>query len=203
MSVNGARVPTTRIISKMHERRTEGESLSIRPAELQDAPAIARIHIRSWQVAYRGQLPGTFLDSLDSDLERRTSQWERNIATAADRGWTQLVGEHAGAVVGFVTFGRPDDPQEDPTVGQLHAIYLDPTYWNQGYGRALFAAAESGLAEARYRGALLWVLETNARARRFYERAGWIADGTKKVEARGNVELREARYRRGFAMVER
>jgi hypothetical protein len=40
------------------------------------------------------------------------------------------------------------------------------------------------------------VLETNARARRFYEIAGWMADGGTKVEHRGEVELREIRYRR-------
>jgi hypothetical protein len=39
------------------------------------------------------------------------------------------------------------------------------------------------------------VLEINARARRFYEIAGWWADGTTKTEQRSGVELREVRYR--------
>lgn len=42
--------------------------------------------------------------------------------------------------------------------------------------------------------ATLWVLETNERARRFYEIAGWLPDGATKTEMRGSVELREVRY---------
>lgn len=45
------------------------------------------------------------------------------------------------------------------------------------------------------RGAILWVLESNARARRFYERAGWRPDGGTKIESRGEIELHEVRYR--------
>jgi GNAT superfamily N-acetyltransferase len=97
-----------------------------------------------------------------------------------------------------VTFGPPDAPSI-PGAGELYAIYLDPAHWGRGYGRALMRAAERGLAEAGFSKAYLWVLETNARARRFYEIAGWAADGGTKVEHRGTVELREVRYRRDLA----
>jgi hypothetical protein len=45
----------------------------VRPATVEDAPAIAAIHVRVWQYAYRGIVPDSFLDSLSS--ERRTDQW--------------------------------------------------------------------------------------------------------------------------------
>jgi len=94
-----------------------------------------------------------------------------------------------------VTFGPPDAASV-PGAGELYAIYLDPSHWGRGYGRALMHAAERGLAEAGFEEAHLWVLDTNARARRFYEIAGWSADGGRKTEHRGDVELREVRYRR-------
>jgi hypothetical protein len=53
-----------------------------------------------------------------------------------------------------------------------------------------------GLAEGGFTAATLWVLGTNVRARRFYEIAGWVADGAVKTDHRGDVELREVRYRR-------
>lgn len=151
--------------------------------------------MRTWQVAYRGQLPDDLLDALPAEIEQRTAFWERTVRGAATRRRHQLVALDGDRVVGFVTFG-PQEPVDDPNVGELYAIYLDPSYWGRGYGRALFSAAERGLKEDGYAAAMLWVLETNARARRFYEIAGWIADGGKRTEHRGDVELREVCYRR-------
>jgi ribosomal protein S18 acetylase RimI-like enzyme len=51
------------------------------------------------------------------------------------------------------------------------------------------------LRQRGYRAAVLWVLESNARARRFYEIAGWRSDGTIQTERSSGVELREMRYR--------
>ncbi|MGH2451769.1 MAG: GNAT family N-acetyltransferase [Candidatus Limnocylindria bacterium] len=167
----------------------------IRPAEQRDAAALARLHVRTWQVAYRGQLPDSFLDALDAEVDQRTSRWERSIADATSRRWVQLVAEAGDRVVGFVTFGPSGDEPIDPRIGEIYAIYVDPSYWDRGYGRALFTTAVDGLIDAGFGEATLWVLGTNARARRFYEVAGWVADGAVKTEHRNDVELREVRYR--------
>lgn len=170
--------------------------VSIRPAEPRDAAAIARAHVASWQVAYRGQVPDAYLDGLTSDLERRTSLWQRSIPEASSRRRTILVAEDGGSIAGFISFGPSEDEPIDPQVGQVYAIYLDPTYWGRGAGRDLMNRALAGLREAGFREAILWVLGTNQRARRFYEIAGWSADGGEKTEPRGDFELKEARYRR-------
>ena len=63
----------------------------------------------------------------------------------------------------------------------LEAIYVRPSSWGGGLAVELHDAA---VAELRARGvarARLWVLEGNARARRFYERLGWSPDGTSRV----------------------
>jgi ribosomal protein S18 acetylase RimI-like enzyme len=171
---------------------------SIRPAEPRDAAAIARIHIRTWQIAYRGQLPDAFLDALDTEIEERTSRWQGFIAGAQARGWVQLVTEDEDQVVGFVTFGPSEEKTDDARIGEVYAIYVDPSHWDRGHGRALFTAAMRGLTETGFSAATLWVLETNARARRFYESAGWSADGATKTDHRGDIELREVRYRRAL-----
>lgn len=170
--------------------------MTIRRAVPDDAAAIARVHVRTWQAAYRGLLPDQLLDGLDAELEGRTSWWRRRIADAGGRGQVQLVAEHGSVVVGFVAFGPPEDEPRDARVGQVYAIYVDPEHWGDGHGRALFAAAEGGLAEAGFTEATLWVLATNVRARRFYEIAGWRPDGAAKTERRGEVDLHEVRYRR-------
>ena len=57
------------------------------------------------------------------------------------------------------------------------------------------AAATEGLASLGYKDATLWVLDSNRRARRFYEKAGWAEDGTTKMDDSLGITLSEVRYR--------
>jgi RimJ/RimL family protein N-acetyltransferase len=59
-------------------------------------------------------------------------------------------------------------------------------------------ASVDATLSADYGAALLWVLEDNPRARRFYERAGWAPDGVRKAEERLGVRAAEVRYRKDF-----
>lgn len=147
--------------------------------EPRDAAAVARVHISSWQVAYRGQLPDAFLDQLTTEIDQRTARWAGFISEAASRRWTQLVAEEGGRVTGFVTFGPSRD---EANVGEVYAIYVDPEHWDRGHGRALLSVAVGGLVDAGYQEATLWVLSSDARARRFYHIAGWVSDGAVKTE---------------------
>ena len=99
----------------------------------------------------------------------------------------------AGArTLGFASTGPSRD---EPGVGELYAIYVDPDEWSRGAGRALIARAEERLAE-EYAEATLWVLEDNPRARRFYEAAGWRTDGARQAVERLGVSPPEIRYRK-------
>jgi L-amino acid N-acyltransferase YncA len=168
---------------------------AIREARSEDAPAIARVHIRSWQQAYRGQLPDAFLAALDAGLERRTRNWAAQIAGAGQGGRRVLVAEQDTSLVGFVAFGPAEGEAQELNLGEVYAIYLDPAHWSRGYGRSLFQAAIDGMRAAGFKEAVLWVLDSNQRARRFYEIAGWKADGQSKTEERGEAVLNEVRYR--------
>lgn len=77
----------------------------------------------------------------------------------------------------------------------MYALYVAPAWWSTGAGRALMGSALSALATNGYRRAVLWVLADNARARRFYDRAGFGADGgTNILTGLGGVlELRYSR----------
>jgi ribosomal protein S18 acetylase RimI-like enzyme len=162
----------------------------IRPASPGDALAIETIRVRSWQTAYRHVFPAGDLDALPIDPER----WRSRILVPPP-GWTTIVCESDGGVVGFASTGPSRDEDE---VGELYAIYVDPDAWSTGAGRGLMAAAEAALARD-YDAALLWVLENNPRARGFYERAGWAPDGVRKAEERFGVRASEVRYRKDFA----
>ncbi|HEX6488576.1 MAG TPA: GNAT family N-acetyltransferase [Candidatus Dormibacteraeota bacterium] len=160
-------------------------------ATAEDGARLAWVHIRAWQQAYAGQLPDAYLDGLMGGLDQRVARWQEWLVSNRP-----LVAE-AGAdgVIGFAFWGGSLDEGEAPTTAQLWAIYLLAEYWGRGVGRSLMEAAASSMREAGYQEANLWVLDSNVRARRFYEAAGWTADGAAKVEDHDGVELREVRYR--------
>ena len=143
---------------------------------------------RGWQVAYRHIFPvaeltqGGFIQ-----LER----WRARLADPPP-GWATFVAERDDAVVGFAAVGPSRDERG---IGELYAIYVEPAAWSTGAGRALIERGEEQLRD-EYREATLWVLEDNPRARTFYERAGWLPDGARKVEERWGVRAPEVRYRK-------
>jgi putative acetyltransferase len=82
---------------------------------------------------------------------------------------TVLVDERDGEVVGVVLVDGC----------WLHGFYVRPEHWGTGVARCLHDAALAALADCPE--VKLWVLEENHRARRFYEREGWRANGETRV----------------------
>jgi ribosomal protein S18 acetylase RimI-like enzyme len=147
----------------------------IRDATPQDAEAIAGIHVRAWQSAYRGQLSDEYLDGLR--VEDRL-EMHRAALRSPPPDYRMWVAEDDGRPVGFAVSGKSQDADAEERTAELYAIYLEPDRMGTGAGRALFEHAVDDLRERGFRAATLWVLETNERARRFYEIAGWKHDGT-------------------------
>ena len=170
-----------------------GQSFSVRTAKQGDAPAIAAIHVESWRVAYRGLVPDDALATLSlTDFEAR---WLERLGGGERAHERTLVVESEGEVVGFAATGPCRDEEIDPgKLIELYAIYVHPDTWGQGHGRQLLNRTMADLMKTGHESLMLWVLEENLRARRFYEAAGFAADGTTKVKPRGEVQLREVRY---------
>jgi GNAT superfamily N-acetyltransferase len=169
---------------------------SVRPATLADAEGIGLVHVRSWQSAYRGKMPQDHLDGLDP--VRRAEVWRGIMEeTEPSRGGVRVAVAAGGGIAGFASFGPSRDSDTDPRVtGEVFAIYADPDAWGTGAGRALMASAVAELARLGYASAILWVLDTNDRARRFYALAGWQEDGASKTEGIRGFDITEVRYRR-------
>jgi GNAT superfamily N-acetyltransferase len=161
--------------------------MQVRIARGTDATAVERIRVDAWRVAYRKLLPPDELDAMAVDPTRWLVRFE-----TPPTGWTGLVAERDGQVIGFAVVGPSRDESE---VGELYAIYVAPAAWSTGAGRALIEGAERQLA-TEYDVATLWVLKGNDRACRFYERSGWSPDGATKTEERWGVPSPELRYRK-------
>jgi ribosomal protein S18 acetylase RimI-like enzyme len=164
---------------------------TVRPAVPADAPAIARVHVASWRAAYRGIIPQQVLDELDE------AEWAaRHRAHLQDAAAAQviLVCEQDGAIIAFLTHGPPRDADVPPRSGELHALYADPAVWGTGAGRALTEAALDALRAAGCDEAVVWVLDDNARGRRFYELAGFTLE--RSGVPLGQWDVSQSRYRK-------
>jgi GNAT superfamily N-acetyltransferase len=153
----------------------------IRPGTSADAEGVARVQVETWQAAYAHALPPEQLQafSMEEAVERH-------------RRWPPtFVAEDGDRIVGFVSVGSSRDPGTD---GELFAIYVHPEHWGTGAGRKLIEAGEEELRSLGHRDAILWVLDDNPRARRFYEIAGWSADGAAREITVFGFEVAEVRY---------
>jgi ribosomal protein S18 acetylase RimI-like enzyme len=163
----------------------------LRLAEPEDAMDVARVHVRSWQQAYRGLLPDEYLDGLRAaDRAARYDLANRDVLKPVS-----IVVIDERQICGFATIAPARDAELSGH-GELCALYVDPEYWGQGVGCALMAAARAHLVEAGFRKAALWVMAGNARAERFYRIDQWMPDGSRRTDVVWGVTVEEIRYRR-------
>ena len=165
----------------------------LRPAEPNDALAVARVHVRSWQVAYRTLIPDDFLARLRP--EDRAARYD--FATSDDRKPRTILAVAGRDILGFATTS-PSRDTDMPDHGELCALYVDPPHWGRGIGVALISAARARFTALGFRNALLWVLAGNIRAERFYRTDLWTPDGARRTDSRRGVTLHEVRYQRAL-----
>ena len=157
--------------------------VNLRTATLSDAAAVARVHHTTWVTTYGPILPPEFWAT--ATLERRTRTWERWLRNGA----APVVAEVDGEVIGIAMSG--DAVEQDDVLPvrdrQLYLLYVLAAYHGAGVGQALLdAVVPPGT------GAQLWVAEDNPRARRFYERNGFVLEGARVVDA-STADLAEVR----------
>jgi ribosomal protein S18 acetylase RimI-like enzyme len=168
---------------------------SVRAATVLDAPELAAIHARSWQAAYQDLLPQEFLSKLD--LSNGTEQWERALRAAEWPKAGVMVAVPGPEMVGFARFAPARDSGEDTTlVAEIRQIYIAPEVWGRGLGKRLMSTALARIASSGYSQATLWVLDSNSRARRFYERCGWRQDGASRCNDSYGFPIADVRYRK-------
>ena len=142
-------------------------AITIRPARPDDADGIARVYIDSWHDTYAGVLPAQLLCAMTP-----TGQSARWQATIRARGREHvLVAESADfGIVGMASFG----PARDGAAGfdgEVYTLYVDPSFFNRGVGKALLRGAFDDLRRRGYSSCIIWAHARNP-ARFFYEAMG-------------------------------
>ncbi len=179
-------------------------AIDIRAATRDDADAITDVQVASWRAGYAHVFPDTILYADDFDATRRTfwNNWRfapgHRIAVAV-----QSVNGRNAKIVGFSSYGPERERARGFTGrGEVWAFYFHPSLWGTGAATELIEYVEGRLLAEGFDHAVLWVLDDNPRARRFYEKHGWAPTG---IEASFDdycaVPVPEVEYRKALSAV--
>ncbi len=177
----------------MTRRKPRGfaEGVQVRLATPSDAPAIAEIHVASWQVAYRGLFPDEALDRLS--VAARLAEWTHLLSDASIAAWVCVPDRR---VTGFVSICPSRDADApSPQFVEIATLYIRPDAWGAGHGRALCQAVFEHLRRTPAQAVIVWALTGNIPARRFYEMLGFKPDDAQRDITMYGTTLPELRYR--------
>lgn len=160
--------------------------MTIREARLEDAEAIARVHVASWKTTYPGLVPQAHLDALR--VEDGIVRWQERLD---GHGPLTLVAEDEAAVFGFASGGAMLHPI-DGFDGELAAIYLLASHQGRGAGAKLVREIARGLRDQGFRSMVVWALRENP-ACGFYERMGGVRVAEQPIEI-GGLTLPEVAF---------
>ncbi|HUU63638.1 MAG TPA: GNAT family N-acetyltransferase [Dehalococcoidia bacterium] len=151
---------------------------------------MARVHVASWQTAYRGMIQELVLKDFTID------KWEDHFQKAITEKTEEIVvTEEHGNVLGYTIIGpsRDEDIGKE-NCGEVWGLYISPDHWRKGLGSRLTEWAFSELRSRGYDIVTLWVFQRNVAAVKFYEAMGFVLDGTTK-HIRADAPL-AVRYRK-------
>ncbi len=172
-------------------------TFTLRRAKIEDAGAIGAVHVASWATAYADLMPAHVIAS--KPLALRIRQWgewlENNAANAAREIWVAETVTPTPEVMGFVCGGSTRDACRTHYSGEIYALYLRPEAFGKGMGKALFQQMRQRLMAQGHQDHMVWVMEKNQRARRFYEKQGGLLFASKTIPM-GNppTEIAEVAY---------
>ena len=164
----------------------------VRAANIDDAREIARVHVHAWQKAYQGVLNRHFLRSME--IAKVMAGWEEQLAIDCQN--VQVVDNGAGRVIAWATWGRPRDVDVTSDCAEIYGFYCDPKFWGKGPATMLMNEVLAQLTEKRYANVILWTLEANPRARRFYAKHSFLPDGKRKLFVHVAGRAEQIRYAR-------
>jgi GNAT superfamily N-acetyltransferase len=162
---------------------------TVRPAVVEDAPAIAQVHVDSWRTTYKGIFPESLLDGLS--VSDRTRSWDEILTRPPARLVTLVACDDAGRVVGFICGGAERTGQLGCD-GELQAMYLLEDVQRQGLGTLMIRRFARELRSTGFDSMAVWVLDRNP-SRKFYEALGAKLITEQQIE-RGGQSYVEVAY---------
>ena len=158
---------------------------AIRKALPEDAYDRSACHVSSWRSAYKGIVPDEYLNDLS--VEKGAEKFRQTNLNNPD--FLYYCATYDNKIIGNLVIGKSRE-EDKPDAGEICGIYLIEEFWGKGYGKTMMDYAIDKLKCMGYNEIILWVLEENDRARRFYEKCNFVFDGTKREIEIGKVLIK-------------
>ena len=157
----------------------------VRKARRTEIPALAKIQCAAWKAA--------FADIITSaTMEKYTN--EEKCAQMLERVFDSGIGHMYIAGIDNKACGELFWKPLDERNAEIVALHTLKRVWGTGVGRVLMDKALSDMIENGFFTASLWVFKENIRARKFYEKCGFILTGQERIS--GYDRAVEVEYRR-------
>jgi GNAT superfamily N-acetyltransferase len=174
-----------------------GADVSVRVAWADDAPAIARVQLRTWPELYAGLLPAEAIPSGPEAEDAAAAAWAGSLQKPGDARNRVLVALERNRVVAFAITGPASDPDRDPVAdAELGELTIDPEERGKGHGSRLLQAAADTMAADRFSHAVTWVVAGDDALLSFLTGAGWEADSAHReldLDGTGAVRVKQVR----------
>ena len=148
--------------------------ITIRLAIPADTLDMAEVLMRSWEIAYRDIIPADFI------REKNATRPELYKRVITNENTTDYVIQYNEKTIGIMKIAPPDYGDISDNYYDLHALYLHPDYFNQGIGTQAMDFAFDKARSLNKAVIVLWVLEDNANAIKFYKKCGFTANGEQR-----------------------
>jgi GNAT superfamily N-acetyltransferase len=152
----------------LRERGESLDSITFRDAIAADIPALAELHVTTWNATYN--------TSRGPTMATRAWQWNQVFAKEDRRDFVLVLEDRGGRLIGF-TWGKP---HEGELGGQLSKIYLRWEYHGLGLGRRMMAETARRFLERGIHSFILFA-ELDNPTLGFYDRMG----GERLLDDRG------------------
>jgi GNAT superfamily N-acetyltransferase len=153
---------------RLHDRGESIESIIVRDATAADIPALAELHVLTWNATYR--------TSRGPGVPTRIRQWSEVFGREPREDFVVVLEDRAGRLIGFSAGG----PYYGEFAGQLSKIYLRWEYHGLGLGRVLMKAAAHRFLERGIDSFILFAERSNPTIG-FYDHMG----GERLLDERG------------------
>lgn len=163
--------------------------IHIRYATIADADGLGQVYSQSYQTAFRGIIPDSFMEERFTPEKRS----ERLKSEMVEGVLTNMTVHKDDELIGILTYGIPEGVNLEESAVELGRMFLLPSYWGQNIGAEVLNLIIPMFKEKGFNRIDLWVIEDNVRARRLYERMGFTHDGVIRIINVGK-ELKDLKY---------
>lgn len=150
--------------------------IEIRPAVKNDLSALSQIQAESWKRAFSHLLSEDTLGKY-TDPNRWEALLEQVLTSAPDHF---LIALKNGIPCASLFWSKENASSHTAEIISLHSL---PESWGHGIGRALLETAVSDISKQHCHTITLWVFAQNTRARKFYEKNGFVPAGKSRLSS--------------------